>query len=406
MLKSFSAKNFRTLDGGIVDFEPLTFLVGPNASGKSNILRGIQAFGRAVTNLADHARNTSEARKRFESEHWKADGSLAMHFAARLGTLGSDFADYEIEIGSRDDGAVIRAERMKFNERASVDRDQLEENPKPPIEIGEEPERSREEDLAEDLKRMLKPSAIQAFPQQVAGFAIGEQEKRWRPLLDQFRSVSSQRTYMLDPRILIEASEPRTHDLEENGRNFPSYLEELKEGRSPDLFDRIRDEFRKIFPFVSTITVPTVAGRKDILFWENGKKYAADKGGFSGGMLLALAYLAVAMEPDGPSLLCIEEPENGLHPKLLGFLVDFFRGITEGRFGGKRIQIVLTTHSPILLDFARPQEVRIVRRTNDGKTRVKSMTAVKGWERLYKAYDQVLGELWFSGALDALSEKE
>lgn len=123
-------------------------------------------------------------------------------------------------------------------------------------------------------------------------------------------------------------------------------------------------------------------------------------------MLLTLAYLAVAMDPEAPALLCIEEPENGLHPGLMGYLVGFFRDLTKGIHTGLPIQMIITTHSPILLDYARPEEVRIVRRTQEGRTSVKALKAVKGWEKLYKTYDKALGDLWFSGSIESLADEE
>lgn len=67
--------------------------------------------------------------------------------------------------------------------------------------------------------------------------------------------------------------------------------------------------------------------------------------------ILALATAPYAM--DGLCLLIVEEPENGLHPRLLEGLLVLLRELP--------VQVVITTHSPVLLNFARPEEVVILR---------------------------------------------
>ena len=75
----------------------------------------------------------------------------------------------------------------------------------------------------------------------------------------------------------------------------------------------------------------------------------------SDGTLKALAYLLLLEDPSPPPLVCIEEPENGLHHKLLEFLAGEFRARAAGRKNTP--QIFVTTHQPYFVGALRPEEV-------------------------------------------------
>ena len=111
----------------------------------------------------------------------------------------------------------------------------------------------------------------------------------------------------------------------------------------------------------------------------------------SDGALLVTAFLALA-HGNAPEILFVEEPENGLHYSLLKLAVEMLRKISAGTVGNRPRQVFLTTHSPILLNFAKPEEVRVFSRIADGATRVTSMENVPHLKPLLEEFG--LGELW------------
>ncbi|MBI4024626.1 MAG: ATP-binding protein [Verrucomicrobia bacterium] len=82
----------------------------------------------------------------------------------------------------------------------------------------------------------------------------------------------------------------------------------------------------------------------------------------SGGTLRLLALLAALRNPDGPSVLFIEELENGLDPRAIGFLIEEIRSAV---YAGDR-QVILTTHSPYLLDKLALEHIVTVERPDGG----------------------------------------
>jgi predicted ATPase len=113
----------------------------------------------------------------------------------------------------------------------------------------------------------------------------------------------------------------------------------------------------------------------------------------SSGMLLYLAYLTVVFSPDRPELILVEEPENGNHPRRLNEIMDVLRKLSEGSEGVPPIQVLMTTHSPYLLDLVGPDEIFVVTRDEEGKSTARPFAQVeKLKERLV---DFSPGELWY-----------
>jgi predicted ATPase len=121
-----------------------------------------------------------------------------------------------------------------------------------------------------------------------------------------------------------------------------------------------------------------------------------DANAMSEGMLYWLAFAAMS-EADAPSVFLVEEPENGLHPARIHDVIGVLRKISE------TAQVIIATHSPLVINELQPDEISIVTRPPDKGTQVKPMTETKNFEQRSKVY--ALGELWLSYA-DGDLEKE
>jgi len=121
----------------------------------------------------------------------------------------------------------------------------------------------------------------------------------------------------------------------------------------------------------------------------------------SDGSLLALALVTLAHQPERPDLVCIEEPENGLHPYLVRKILEIIVGLTQG---DDPLQIVLTTHSPLVLDCVPAESVRFMRRDRDGHVRVQAApTGTDDWSTYLDTFDDRLGDAWLTGGLGGVN---
>ena len=120
---------------------------------------------------------------------------------------------------------------------------------------------------------------------------------------------------------------------------------------------------------------------------ENGISISASR--LSDGTLRFIALGAILFNPTPPPLVCIEEPELGLHPDLISSLAEALKAASE------RMQIIITTHSANLVDCFNDQpEAIIVAEKRDGITHLERLDPEKlaPWLAKYR-----LGDLWTSG---------
>ncbi len=150
------------------------------------------------------------------------------------------------------------------------------------------------------------------------------------------------------------------------------------------------------------IATPTAATRRVDLVIERGLRMSAD--GASTGVRSLIFFLALAHHPTPPPLVLIEEPETGLHPKRLEDVIGLLRAITRGEHGTAS-QVVLSTHSPYLLDCVNlaHDQVLVFRRKVDGSRTAEAADE----ERLKLFLDEFkLGEVWFTRGEAGLVKKD
>jgi len=117
----------------------------------------------------------------------------------------------------------------------------------------------------------------------------------------------------------------------------------------------------------------------------------------SNGTLKLFTYMLLLEDPEPPPLICIEEPENGLYPKLLEVLAQEFRDHATGADNAP--QIIVTTHQPYFVDALSPEEVWILEKGADGFSTIRRASDIE-LVRNMVAEGLPLGGLWFSDYLD------
>jgi predicted ATPase len=127
----------------------------------------------------------------------------------------------------------------------------------------------------------------------------------------------------------------------------------------------------------------------------------------SQGTLYTLALLALAFDPTPPSVICIEELDRGLHPRMLREIRDaLYRLSYPVAYREQRppVQIVATTHSPYLLDLFRdhPEEVVIAQKQGQEARFERLADRVDLPELLQEG---TLGDMWFAGILGGVPDE-
>lgn len=179
----------------------------------------------------------------------------------------------------------------------------------------------------------------------------------------------------------------RNDRLEEDFSNLGLFLNRLR--RTPKAKAAVLDALQDLYEGLSDLDVIVEAGAVQVFFTEGEFTIPAPR--LSDGTLRYLCLLAILYDPSPPPLLCIEEPELGLHPDILPKLADHL--LTASR----RTQIIVTTHSDILVDaMTERPEVVVVCEKHEGRTQLRRLNRVDlgSWLEKYR-----LGQLWTKGKL-------
>lgn len=185
------------------------------------------------------------------------------------------------------------------------------------------------------------------------------------------------------------------------GENLAGVLDRLRD-QAPEVFDALNDEIRRCLPEFDQILFETPgSGTRTFLLRtrQGGGKIPAEN--LSQGTLFLIAILTMAYGQEPPPIVCFEDPDRGIHPRLLPEIRDaLFRLSHPEMVGAQRqaVQVIATTHSPYFLDVYRdhPEAVVVAEKTEDG-ARFERLADREELAELLR--DTHLGDAWYSGVL-------
>ncbi|MDO9323409.1 MAG: AAA family ATPase [Methanoregula sp.] len=184
-----------------------------------------------------------------------------------------------------------------------------------------------------------------------------------------------------------QKADMRNDRLEEDFSNLGMFLNNLR--RKPKAKKAIIEGLREFYEGFDDFDVLVEGGTVQVFFIEGD--YSIPSSRLSDGTLRYLCLLAILCDPDPPSLICIEEPELGIHPEVLPKLAELFIETS------KKTQLIITTHSDILVDAMtnHPESILICEKHN-GRTTMNHLEKkkIEIWLKKFR-----LGELWASGEI-------
>lgn len=203
------------------------------------------------------------------------------------------------------------------------------------------------------------------------------------------------RTYLLDAWQMRRPSR-RGAELGKDGGNLAGFLRHLRDQR-PDAFRRVIDRVREKYPRLHEVfLVQKKAGWTELDISEQwvGKSIRFNARQVSDGLLRLLAIAAMFELDATPSVVLLDEIENGLHPHLLRGVVEMLQDLVDASEG--QTQVIATTHSPIALNYVRDASQILVgyRDTSSGAAQVKRMVDLPRYEALSGYFDK--GDLWYN----------
>jgi predicted ATPase len=185
--------------------------------------------------------------------------------------------------------------------------------------------------------------------------------------------------------------------FEGRGHNIAGLYDAIRD-RSVERFMAISSQVTELFPTVKALGLRVKGQSQKVLTVTlvDGTEVLSEA--MSEGLLYYLAF-AVLAELQRPAVYLVEEPENGLHPSRIADIVGMLRAIAEDP--KHPVQVLMATHSPLVVNELHPEEVTIVTRDPKTGTRLRPIKETAHFEERSKVY--ALGELWLSYA-DGKSE--
>jgi predicted ATPase len=186
---------------------------------------------------------------------------------------------------------------------------------------------------------------------------------------------------------LAQSVEGNTGFLDEDYKNLGLILNGMN--RYPDIKKKMIEKLKILYPRFNDFYVDIQGTTIQIFFTEKNYNIPATR--LSDGTLRYLSLLAILYSPNKPSLLCIEEPELGLHPDILPTIAELLKEASQ------EVQIVVTTHSEVIIDALTqsPEDV-IVCENDNGSTQMNRLCKadLEDWLERY-----TLGQLWSKGEI-------
>lgn len=355
-IRRVTIRNYKSIAACKVDLTRLMFLVGPNGSGKSNFLDALRFVADALRSSLDHAlrdRGTIKEVRRRSGGH-PNHFALRFDFALPTGQVGY----YAFRVGAKPAGAYeVQTEECCIHSGEAL-------GPKHHFHI--------HSGKVESASISPLPAALPDRLFLVAASGIPE----FRPVFD---ALSAIEVYNLNPREIGAMQKPDPGDLlRRDGSNAASVLQQFPS----EVRGRVNINLSRIVPGVTDAEAKTLGSQETIEFRQTVKGQQHPWRFLAGamsdgtlrafGILLAVFQAAAArsrrIERSPPMLIGLEEPEVALHPAAASVLLGALRE------GSEHCQILVTSHSPDLLDNPDiPTESLLAVDNRDGLTRIGSL---------------------------------
>jgi predicted ATPase len=362
-----------------IALKPLNIIIGPNGAGKSNLLESIALLQSAPDQLLKPIREGGGV------HDWLYKGSREVPVASLDVVLdypkGAQHLRYCLaftEVGQRFQITDERIENVRpTNKHPQAYFYYHFNNGRPVLNVKEQKRALQQEDVDLEKSILSQRRDPDQYPEVTyLGQVLGK--------IRLYREWSFGR--YTPPRLPQKADLPNEH-LEPDGSNLGLVLNRLR--RDPAVKQRLLEALQALYSGIDDYDVQIEGGTVQVFFHEGHCTIPATR--LSDGTLRYLCLLAVLCHPNPPPLVCIEEPELGLHPDILPTLATLLKEAAT------RTQLIVTTHSDVLVDAMsdQPEAVLVVEKSDSGTTLTRlDAEKLKPWLEKYR-----LGQLWTRGEI-------
>ena len=382
-VRNITLKNLLSFgpEGLSLDLEPLNVLIGPNGSGKSNLLDCFEVLKSAPVQLSAPIRNGGGIRNWI----WGRQPGPTAWVETILENPSDDrrFLRHRIEFRESEQAFRLVDERV---ENQQPDYGHTEpfffyrfQDGRPVLAVKGENNRRplQRDDVSDDESILSQRKDPDLYPELAH-------------LSSLYEGISFYREWVFGRRAALrqpQSTDVRPTPLVEDFSNLGMFLNWIRQDpkTKSSLINHLIDAYEGLRDFELNFE----GGSVQVFFTEGDLAIPATR--LSDGSMKYLCLLAILLNPRPPSLVCIEEPETGIHPDLLPKIADLMVEASG------RCQLIVTTHSDILVDALSEQvDSVVVCEKHDGYT---SMNRLNRQDLTKWLEEYSLGRLWTKGEL-------
>ncbi len=373
------------------ELESLNVLIGPNGSGKSNFIEAFELLRALPTDLSAAFRNDGGARE------WIWKGYGASETAQIELAIGTDMripfsVIYQLDFGvsGRTERPAVVAEAI---ENSLLVKDGSERFFYYRNRGGQASIKIQNKDSGSTLEHHIDSKELKGDQ----SILYERRDISLYPVLALigrlFSSIQIFRRWTFGPYSEVRAPQPTNlpdDRLLPDSRNLALILNQIE---NSDRWAEFNTLLKRFFPRFERMTTRILGGTVQFMLHETGFDTPVPATRISDGTLRFVAMLAVLLSPEPPPLVCIEEPELGLHPDAVMLMGDILKEASE------RMQLVVTTHSNALVSAFSDRANAVVTCQRPGAGTVLRRLDPNELDDLLE--DRSLGHLWRQGELGA-----
>jgi predicted ATPase len=369
MLSKFKVQHYKSLFDTEINLEPLTVFIGPNGAGKSNICESLVVLSDFLQRLIDSV-NTPYNIKSFFPQSLQAVNKNQINVESKFWHGNLDYITFTVSV-------------LKENEQNLSTFSELIVQYNYP-----------KQDVSITIREngIIRSNVEDPLTTPLSNFLVSNNY----PISLIATSLHKICIYDFAP-LDLSNNFPEIYSMERTGKGVAYALVDILHSNRL-AFDELEERLRLLVPNIQRISLPR--GKDQTFSLQLIDKYSENHiptSDISDGTLRILAFLTALYQEDTPSVICFEEIENGVHPWLLHKMMELLKLVSTEGITGKPVQVLITTHSPVLLNYVEPHQVRAVELDNEGKTQVHNLpTDSVRFQKALEAYDGNLGELWFT----------
>ncbi len=395
MLTHIRANNFKSLKDVTLDLGPRNVLVGANMAGKSNVIDLFRfIYDMAFAAAGNWALPNAMLSRGVGELLWKGGNEqvISIQLSGTTSEHGPEWRwDYGISIqADLQESFRVASETLWLRRGPDLPADDLIETRGSDRYFCNIQHQTDAAPVKDPTRSMLE-FEIPGWP----GNFLRSTIRKWR-------------FYELIPSLMrVPNQTAKVQFLQEHGENLSQWLLNLQAEHYDDSFARIQQVLRDALPQVMGLfNSPTQQSTVALRSHEKHLTRPVTLSQMSAGELAFIAFLSLIYAPPdrSGSLYCIEDIENYLHPSLIVTLLEVLRqSQEEWERQHEGPQIVMTTHSPLVVDKMKLDEIIFVER-REGATVCSRPSGKSHLQKLLQDEEVGLGELVYSGALSDVSK--